>query len=331
MPSPLLFFVNPRSGGGMGAKLISRIQNLESVYIVKLPDEAETWVNMDKTILENPALRVVICGGDGSVSWIVTLLMNYYGKTRTQGVNRPPAAIIPLGTGNDMSRTLNWGPYFTSTELRKIEKKLEKIRFAISIKIHDVWRVTETPIDNSSEPIVHTMTNYCSFGTDAKIAKDFEDFRTDNPGCFCCRCMSKTIYGPMSFKSICGQPNMKDYATAKWSYGDQNYDIVPKNDTKVLSLQQIPSMYAGMDNWHWDIPRSVDDGKFELTEMTGFSSLAKIQLGMHPTKRIGQADHFELTSTDKMYYQVDGEGYCAEKPSKFSVDKFGTYPLLYNV
>ncbi|EAX91904.1 hypothetical protein TVAG_326480 [Trichomonas vaginalis G3] len=70
MPSPLLFFVNPKSGGGFGAKLIFRIKDMQDVYIVKLPEEQNSWTSMSPEILNNPNLRVVICGGDGSVSWI---------------------------------------------------------------------------------------------------------------------------------------------------------------------------------------------------------------------------------------------------------------------
>ncbi|EAX91905.1 hypothetical protein TVAG_326490 [Trichomonas vaginalis G3] len=256
--------------------------------------------------------------------------MKHYGMNHDPSVFRPPAAIIPLGTGNDMSRVLNWGPYFTNSDLKRIGKKINDIRFAIQSKNHDVWKVSELP-EGETEPKVHMMTNYCSFGTDAKIARDFEDYRTDHPGCFCCRCMSKTIYGPIAFKSMCGQPNLKEYTEAKWSFENNESDLKPKSKSKVLCLQQIPSMYSGMDTWHFPEPRSVDDGKFEVTEMGGFGSLLKVQLGMHPTKKIGQADHLELTTTERMFYQVDGEGYCAEKPAKFTVEKYGTYPLLYFV
>lgn len=46
----------------------------------------------------------VICGGDGTVMWVVQELYNF--KIDPQGV---PLAVIPLGTGNDFSQTLNWG------------------------------------------------------------------------------------------------------------------------------------------------------------------------------------------------------------------------------
>ncbi len=45
-----------------------------------------------------------ICGGDGTVMWVVSeLLKNDIAPMSV------PLAVIPLGTGNDFSRNLNWG------------------------------------------------------------------------------------------------------------------------------------------------------------------------------------------------------------------------------
>ena len=48
---------------------------------------------------------MIIAGGDGTICSV----MNYV-KTIPKWVDQnPPFAIIPLGTGNDLSRSLGWG------------------------------------------------------------------------------------------------------------------------------------------------------------------------------------------------------------------------------
>lgn len=53
-----------------------------------------------------------MCGGDGTCTWIMQALTAC--KARGALTVQPPIAIAPLGTGNDLARSLGWGPNFTN-------------------------------------------------------------------------------------------------------------------------------------------------------------------------------------------------------------------------
>ena len=84
----------------------------ENVFDLANPGEPRLGLEKHK---DNPDLRVFVCGGDGTIGWILTAIEELYLSHKL-----PPMAILPLGTGNDLVIIL-----FCFIFLRKLQEILK--------------------------------------------------------------------------------------------------------------------------------------------------------------------------------------------------------------
>ncbi|XP_073866643.1 diacylglycerol kinase delta isoform X15 [Macaca fascicularis] len=76
--------------------------------------------------------RILVCGGDGSVGWVLSEIDSLNLHKQCQ------LGVLPLGTGNDLARVLGWGSACDDdTQLPQILEKLERA----STKMLDRWSV----------------------------------------------------------------------------------------------------------------------------------------------------------------------------------------------
>lgn len=78
------------------------------VYMYNLKENRDVGFKRLKIIndMKNPDKKAyaVVCGGDGTIMWVLSEFVKYKIDPA-----HSPIAIIPLGTGNDFSRSLGWG------------------------------------------------------------------------------------------------------------------------------------------------------------------------------------------------------------------------------
>ena len=133
--SPVIVFLNPRSGGNQGAKLMQKFQwllNPRQVFDLSQNGGPQPAIELYKRV---PGVRLLACGGDGTVGWVLSVL-----DRAAADVNPPPpVAVLPLGTGNDLSRSLGWGGGYTDEPISKILMSLQ----SAEIINMDRWRLRE--------------------------------------------------------------------------------------------------------------------------------------------------------------------------------------------
>ncbi|CAH1798907.1 unnamed protein product, partial [Owenia fusiformis] len=320
---PLVVFINPKSGGNQGGKLLHKFHwllNPRQVFDLS-SGGPKFGLEMFKKV---PNLRVLACGGDGTVGWILQTLDNL-GITPC-----PPVAILPLGTGNDLARTLNWGGGYTDEPISKI---LCNVEDGPVVQL-DRWNIEVTPLEGveidpedqaardagATTMPLDVFNNYFSLGADAHVALEFHESREANPEKFDSRFRNKMFYAAAGGKGLL-QRNWRNLAEHLRLECD-GVDLTSKiKDLRIhcLVFLNIPKYASGTTPWGSTAsfePQRHDDGYLEVLGFTA-ASLAALQMGAHG-ERIAQCKSCRLTTHKTIPMQVDGEP-CRLFPSVINI------------
>ncbi|XP_032960323.1 diacylglycerol kinase eta isoform X3 [Rhinolophus ferrumequinum] len=129
--SPLLVFVNSKSGDNQGVKFLRRFKQLLNPAQVFDLMNGGPYLGL-RLFQKFDNFRILVCGGDGSVGWVLSEIDKLNLNKQCQ------LGVLPLGTGNDLARVLGWGgSYDDDTQLPQILEKLERA----STKMLDRWSI----------------------------------------------------------------------------------------------------------------------------------------------------------------------------------------------
>uniref|UniRef100_H3B529 Diacylglycerol kinase n=1 Tax=Latimeria chalumnae TaxID=7897 RepID=H3B529_LATCH len=147
--SPLLVFVNSKSGDNQGVKFLRKFKQL--LNPAQVFDLMNGGPHLGLRLFQKfVTFRILVCGGDGSVGWVLSELDKLGLHKQCQ------LGVLPLGTGNDLARVLGWGGLCDDdAQLLQVLEKLERA----TTKMLDRWSVLTYEIPKQSPPSITEEEN----------------------------------------------------------------------------------------------------------------------------------------------------------------------------
>ncbi len=295
----VLMLVNPRAGNNLGAAwfpaLCALVEGSQEGLTGKVIPTEQRGILSQLREYGKGRDRIVAVGGDGTVSELMQAVL-------TLGL-RTPVGIVPLGTGNDLARSLGlykgraWG--------------LEEIRDYIrspGVALVDLWSVNGGLI----------FVNYMSLGLDAAVVRDFCRIRQwlqRHP-----ELGKRGIYFGLYIAVWLGKIRYRIPPGVKLSWTDHRGlgQTMPLGGSRVLSLTNTPYYAAGALT---DPEARVEDGLLEITlfgHMRHYAELMAMRvpglanLGFQGRWWRARASAVEIRPLAKTCVQLDGEDMTEE-------------------
>ncbi|XP_050427698.1 eye-specific diacylglycerol kinase-like isoform X2 [Adelges cooleyi] len=321
---PVIIFINPKSGGNQGVKLLQKFQwhlNPRQVF-----DLSRGGPRMGLELYKKvPNLRVLACGGDGTVGWVLSILDQIANAVSF------PVGVLPLGTGNDLARALGWGGGYMDEPVSKILTNLEE---SDTVRL-DRWNLEVVPNDTAKTADhagkdnlpLNVMNNYFSLGVDAQIALEFHEAREANPEKFSSRMYNKLFYGVRGGIELLDRKwkGLSDHVTLECDGKDLTQRIKELKVHAILFLN-IPSYGGGTRPWNKSAGNnSTDDGLIEVIGLT-IMQITRLQTGGTGTP-LCQCKTARITTDISVPMQVDGEA-CRLKPSVITLGFFNQATMM---
>jgi YegS/Rv2252/BmrU family lipid kinase len=290
----LLLLTNPLSGKREGQKIKGKLFSILKNHLPSKEYDIVATEPDSKDQLSHICPdyeKVIAAGGDGTISNIIQAMTGLGWKQKI--------GIIPLGTGNDLARSLG---ILETAETGGLES-LIKIILKGKTKQLDILEVNNKYI----------CVNYFGLGNDAAILNDFNAFRTNESNRLIFKySLGKAVYVFVGVKRL----NYKIPAGTILSCNRADSEQIQINfdsSIRAILISNISSYGGGA------IPSSkaqTDDRVFEVTIIKSIKEWAALHLSRFTKKQLDivcpgisqiQTDRVEILLPETTFCQADGE------------------------